>query len=99
MLHFRYKDKTSHSDFVRGVDWNPVDGRLFSCGWDFKVVGRTVPLLDGAAGDGATVETNGIVPETMDTSSQNHMCCDESKDRTLTEQSDQGEVKLTCEGK
>ena len=98
MWHFRYKDKTSHSDFVRGVDWNPVDGRLFSCGWDFKVVGRTVPLLDGAAGDGATVETNGIVPETMDTSSQNHMSCDESKDRTLTELSDQ-EVKLMCEGK
>ena len=81
MWHFRYRDKTSHTDFVHGVSWNPIDGRLFTCGWDFKVVGRTIPLLGGASGDDAT-ESNGIVPDIIDTSIENHaMSCDETKDK------------------
>ena len=27
-----------HTDFVRGLAWNPKDGNLWSCGWDKKVI-------------------------------------------------------------
>ena len=69
-----------------------MDGRLFSCGWDFKVVGRTVPLLGGAAGN-VTVKTNGLAPEKMDTSTQNHnLTCGEMKNKTQVEKSDQSDI-------
>lgn len=29
---------TSHSDFVRSLAWNPVDGKLWSAGWDKRVL-------------------------------------------------------------
>ena len=69
-----------------------MDGRLFSCGWDYKVVGRTIPLLGGAAGN-VTVKTNGLAPETMDTSTQNHnSTCDETKSKTQVEKCDQSDI-------
>lgn len=66
-----------------------MDGRLFSCGWDYKVVGRTVPLLGGATVGGVIVKTNGLVPETMDTSLQIYSSsCGETKDKAQVEKSD-----------
>jgi len=39
-----YKDKR-HEDFVHGLSWSPVSGKLFSCGWDSKVLTH-VPHTD-----------------------------------------------------
>jgi len=43
-----YKD-TRHTDFVRGLSWSPVSGKLFTCGWDSTVIAHDIskPLTNG----------------------------------------------------
>lgn len=37
---------TNHCDFVRGLSWHPKDKRLYTCGWDFKVLSRDLATLE-----------------------------------------------------
>lgn len=39
-----YRSSEAHTDFVRGLAWNPVDGKLWSSGWDKKVLSHTLSL-------------------------------------------------------
>jgi len=41
-IALKYTNNNSHSDYVRGLAWNPVDGRLWSGGWDKRVIVHTV---------------------------------------------------------
>jgi len=40
-VSLKYSNQT-HSDLVRSVAWNPVDGKLWSAGWDKKVLSHSL---------------------------------------------------------
>jgi WD40 repeat protein len=59
-----------HKDFVRGLAWNPVNHRLFTCGWDFKVQGlEVVPNVESSPtrSEAMDLDVNmDAVPENID---------------------------------
>ena len=57
MLSCSFRD-CIHDDFVTGVDWQPKDNCLFSCGWDFKVNSREVTEMENLSSPLATMAIN-----------------------------------------
>lgn len=38
-----YRDQISeHTDFVRGLAWHPTNEKLYTCGWDSKILASSI---------------------------------------------------------